>query len=43
MEDDETVMAICSATHTALDCTGDRVAGEDSVSSRDIRFTSFNT
>ena len=28
MEDAETVRAICSATPTALDCTGDLVAGD---------------
>ena len=28
MEDAERVRAVCSATHTALDCTGDLVAGE---------------
>ena len=28
MEDAESVRAICSATPTALDCTGDLVAGE---------------
>ena len=28
MEDAERVRAVCSATPTALDCTGDLVAGE---------------
>ena len=28
MEDAERVRAVCSATHTAIDCTGDLVAGE---------------
>ena len=28
MEDAESVRAVCSATPTALDCTGDLVAGE---------------
>ena len=28
VEDAESVRAVCSATHTALDCTGDLVAGE---------------
>ena len=31
MEDAESVMAICSATPTALDCTGDLVAGENTI------------
>ena len=43
MEDDERVRAVCSATPTALDFTGDLIAGERSASSRDIRFTSFDT
>ena len=41
MEDAESVRAVCSATPTALDCTGDMV--NDSACSRDIRFTSFDT
>ena len=36
MEDAEEVRVACSAIPTALDCTGDLVAGDDSVSSRDI-------
>ena len=28
MEDAERVSDVCSAIHTALDCTGDLVAGE---------------
>ena len=28
MDDAESVRAVCSATPTALDCTGDLVAGE---------------
>ena len=28
MEDAESVRAVCSATPTALDCTGDLVTGE---------------
>ena len=43
MEDTERVRAVCSVTLTALDCTGDLVASDDSASSRDIRFTSFDT
>ena len=29
MEDAESVRAVCSATPTALDCTGDLVAGDN--------------
>ena len=37
MEDAERVRAVCYATPTTLDCTGDLVAGEP------FRFTSFDT
>ena len=44
MEDAESVRAVCSATPTALDCTGDLVAGlNNSASSKDIHFTTFDT